>query len=141
MAGIIDAVALLRKREVRDSGLLPVVAIHGGSPAIHDYMAKLTGTSVTRVNRDYQRKPCTTHCVEPHEHLSSVSLRWSVTGAKATILLYNTLPYLRLRKFDAQDLVDLGVTQHWKSQTIEEMQALGYKIPVMREQPRARASA
>ena len=140
-AGIIDAIAILRTRDVRDSALLPVVAIHGGSPPVMAAMANATRTKITVVNRDYQRQPCVAHCHEAHTHIVSTSSRWSVTGSRATILLHNVLPYLIIQKIETQALLDIGLTQRYSGSVVKDMRDLGYAVPELREQREPRISA
>lgn len=140
MAGVLDSQGLFTLRWSRDTQL-PVVALHAGQPGTHQVLAKMTGTRVTTVTRDYDRQPCSDHCVEAHSHVDSVTVRWSVTGSRATILLFNVMPYLRIQQGAAQDLLDHGQTVGWKSQVSESMERLGFKIPGLREQPRARRTA
>lgn len=140
LAGVIDCAAILRTRDVRDSSQLPVVAIHGGSPAVLAYFAQATGTQVTITKRDYQRQPCATHCHESHTHVESTSARWSVTGSRATIMLHNVLPFLVIQRLEAQALLDIGLTVGWSSAVAEDMKRLGYKVPAMKRQPRARVA-
>lgn len=140
LAAIVDDRAVLRVRKNGDTNL-PMVAVHSASVGLQYVLAEFTGTKVTVVNRDYQRKPCALHCTERHEHSTSTSMRWSVTGSKATILLFGVIPYMRMRRAEAEDLLENGLLIPWKSSAVEEMAALGWKIPPLRNQPRARAAS
>lgn len=138
IAGLLDGRAVFREREVGDTALLPVIAVNGGSPAVNEYLGKMTGTKITRTHRDYQRKPCHIHCREAHEHSVSSSQRWSVTGAKATIMLWNISGFLKIDKPKASALLQLGLTQSWKSNAVDDMEKLGWMIPDLKDQARAR---
>lgn len=128
LAGVIDSVALLRKREVRDSGLLPAVAVHGIEPVIR-MLAKATGTHPTTTNRDYHAALCVEHCSQPHIHKVSSSLRWSLTGARATVLLAAIEPFTVMHQHDITLAVEEGLEQRWTVPPVKSMHSLGWPIP------------
>lgn len=136
-AAMIDMQAKLRVREL--SGVqLPMVALHGNFVGSLEWIATLTGTKVTKTARDYHRGACAEHCPEPHTHVKSTSARWAVSGARATILLHNLLPYLRVQRETALELIEVGKTVGYKGQVVVEMRRAGWEIPELKPQPRAR---
>lgn len=137
-AGLIDALGVLSLR-VQPGTLsdLPSVVV-SGNPVAVGWLAARTGTSVVTVKRDYTRHRCTEHCPEAHDAVKSLSSRWSVTGTRATIVLYNVLPFLTAQHEAASELVAAGLSIGWKGQVVEDMKALGWVIPTLKTQPRAR---
>lgn len=128
LAGVIDASAILRKREVRDSGLLPSVAVHGLEPVIR-MLAKATGTQPTTVSRDYHSAQCVEHCPGRHNHRVSVSLRWSLTGARATVALAAIEPFVVIQQHDVRAFVADGLEQRWTLPPVKAMAKLGWPVP------------
>lgn len=136
-AALIDTLGHLRVRELKGVQL-PMVALHGTFVRSLEFLANLTGTKVTHTERDYHRGACAEHCPEPHTHVTSKSARWSVSGARATILLHNLLPYLRVQREEALQLIEVGKTVGYKGQVVVEMRQAGWEIPELKPQPRAR---
>lgn len=128
VAGIIDTQGIIRTRTAGDTEL-PMVAVHGSNEGMLRFLGDVTGTKVTIVRRSYSKAGCAEHCAEKHQHIKSVSGRWSVTGVKATVLLHNLRPYLRLQHDDAVAAIALGVSTKFKPATIAKMQALGWDVP------------
>lgn len=129
LAGILDANAIFRVREVPGGTRLACVAVHGLPVPVLEVLAEATGTKVTIVNRDYQRAPCADHCEEQHQHVSSVSGRWSVTGAKATVLIAAVLPFLRVQQEAASEVLKVGLAAPRKPATFDKMATLGWPVP------------
>lgn len=135
-AAIIDNLAALRTRELATS-VLPVVQVSGkyGSLA---WLGELTGTKVVETRRTYLRHQCNEHCPAPHAHIESRSARWSVTGMRATIVLYTVEPFLRVQAAAARDLVAAGLAVQYQGQVVNEMHSLGWALPELPHHPRAR---
>lgn len=129
IAGILDANGLFRVRAVQSGTKLPAVYVHGLHIELLQVLADATGTAVTVIKRDYNGVRCAEHCPERHVHTISVSGRWSVTGAKATVLLHNVLPHLRVQREVAEELLAVGMDAPRKEQTIRKMKKLGWEIP------------
>lgn len=129
IAGILDANAIFRIRTTPGGTRLPGVFVHGLPGPILQVLAKHTGTKITMVTRDYQRTPCAEHCEEPHSHVVSISGRWSVTGAKATVLIAAVLPYLQAQASDAEEVLQVGLAAPRKSNTYNKMASLGWPLP------------
>lgn len=129
LAGILDANAIFRIRSTPGGTKLPAVFVHGLSVKMLEVLARYTGTKVTVVNREYPRAPCSLHCEEQHQHVVSVSGRWSVTGAKATVLIAAVLPHLRVQAEQAAEVLEVGLAAPRKATTFTKMAALGWPTP------------
>lgn len=128
VAGVIDMLGVLRTRRVGDADL-PAVMIHGSHSEMMKYLAGLTGTKITVVKRAFLRAGCVEHCKEKHQHVESVSARWSVTGAKATILLWNVRPYIKLQAEAVTEVMNVGFDAQFKPATLRKMADLGWEVP------------
>lgn len=128
VAAIIDSLGGIRTRVVGDTEL-PMVFVHGPNLPVLQYLADLTGTKVTVVTRGYSKAGCAEHCPEQHQHIHSRSGRWSVTGVKATVLLWNIRPYLRFQAEAAATAITLGLSAPFKPATPGKMLTLGWALP------------
>lgn len=128
VASVVDNIALIGERNV-NGALLPRVAVSTGNLGLLKDLGRLTGVGITSVTRSYGRAPCAEHCTERHQHIDSVTGRWILTGAKATVLLAAVRPYLRLRADEATSVIALGLTSGFKPATVTKMAALGWPIP------------
>ena len=128
IAGIIDTQGVIRTRTAGDTEL-PYVALSGPNERMLRYLASMTGTKVTITRREFVRAGCAQHCAEKHQHITSISGRWSVSGVKATVLLYNIRPYLRLQLDEAVEALVVGLTTRYKPATVQKMADLGWEIP------------
>lgn len=129
VAGIVDTWGVIRTRATDNGTLLPFVAVHSPNLGMLDLLADLTGTKVTKTQRSFMRMGCSIHCQEKHRHVQSNSGRWSLSGAKATVLLFNVLPYLRLQVPEATASLDVGLATRFKKATVQKMAQLGWKVP------------
>lgn len=138
VAALIDQFGKLRTRTVSDTEL-PEVLIQGRIGAL-GWLAELTGTRVVEIRKAYARHQCSEHCPERHTDIASVTGRWVVTGARATVVLYNVGPFMRDegKRHLASTLVWQGQTVGYKSDVVNDMARLGWRIPELRDQPRAR---
>ena len=128
LAGVLDVTGVFRTRQA-GATLLPMVAAHSTRSDLLQLIAKATGTGVTEVKRNYTRFGCDEHCTEKHVHVNHSSLRWSVTGIRAGILIFNVLPHLRLQAEPAQKVLDETADAPFKKQTALAMQNLGWTLP------------
>lgn len=137
-AALIDTLAVLKTREVNGTDL-PVLAVNSSrhTGAIK-FLCKLTGVKMVLTSRSYSRHQCTEHCPSSHLDIESRGERWMVVGAKATIVAHNVLPYLRVQREAARELVAAGRTVGYKGQVVAQMKQLGWEIPELKPQPRAR---
>lgn len=125
-AGLIDSMGSIKTRPMSTGSELTYVAISSPRLDLLDIMADLTGTSVVTVKRDYKRLGCGEHCTEAHQHVLSVTGRWSLTGAKATVFLAAIEPYLRTKKEEVRAALDLGMDAPVKPATLKKMYDLGW---------------
>ena len=139
-AALVDTLAVLSLREVNGTQL-PNVAINARHSDALSWLGEMTGTRLSTITRDYHRGACAAHCPDAHVHIVSTSGRWVVTGVKATITLHNLLPFLRVQRVAAIDLVTAGQTIGWKGHVVEQMRAAGWSIPELRPQPRSRVTS
>ena len=138
MAALVDNLAVLKVRVTHGSDL-PVIALTTSrSGQAVQFLADSTGSKVTDLVRRYNRKGCVDHCQVAHLHIDTVGHRWQVTGTKATIVLHNLLPYLRVQSDQASKLVVIGKTIGYSTPVVTQMRTLGWDIPVLKPQPRAR---
>lgn len=128
IAAVIDSQGIIRSRKTKQ-GVLPLVALHGPNIRLLQYLAGLTGTKVTITRREFLRSGCREHCPEQHQHITSESGRWSVTGAKATILLAAIRPYMRLQGYQADQAIAQGLVAPRKEATASKMTELGWPLP------------
>lgn len=136
VAAVVDNYAKLTTRVVH-SDQLPVVTIQGKLNVLH-WLAEITGVSLMTLDKDYVRHQCTEHCPDKHMPIVSWTYRWQLTGARATVVLYNIEPFMRVQAREARDLVELGRTVGFKTNVVNDMTRLGWHAPDLRKQPRAR---
>jgi hypothetical protein len=140
-AALIDNLAALRTREVGPS-VLPVIQVSGRYGSLM-WLGEVTGTKVIETSRKYQRHNCEEHCPTPHQSVESRSGRWSATGMRATIILANCEPFLRVQGERARDLIDAGLGVQYQGQVVNDMARRGWAIPDLPEHthPRVRLEA
>lgn len=136
VAALVDSFARLKVREVHETPL-PEVTIQGRIAAL-PWLADLTGVKIIEITKGYNRHQCTDHCPQAHTRIESLTGRWVLTGARATIVLFNVLPYLRVQRREALQLVGTGQTIGYKTNVVNDMKRLGWEAPDLRKQPRAR---
>lgn len=138
-AAIIDNLAALRTREIGGGSTLPVVQVSGKFGSLL-WLGEITGTRVIETSRKYTRHLCTEHCPAAHSEIESRSGRWTVTGMRATIMLYNVQRYLRVQAAAARQLIDAGLGVQYQGQVVNDMRKRGWDIPDLAPHPRARVS-
>lgn len=139
IAALLDAFALLRLRDVNGTSL-PQVTIQSKRVASLDWLAEVTGVAVMGISKDFHRHQCTDHCPTKHTRIEAKTRRWQLTGARATIVLHAVEPFMRVQGREARLLVEEGLTIGYKTDVVNEMRALGWAIPELKEQPRARVA-
>ena len=137
VAGIIDTTGVIRTRMVQDTEL-PYVAVSGSNEGMLRFLAEVTGAKVTITRRSYMKAGCSVHCKEKHQHIQSISGRWSVSGVKATVLLHNVRPFMRLQAAEAAAALDVGLRTGFKPATVQKMSDLGWSVPEFDETYRRR---
>jgi len=139
IAALVDSFAVLRVRDYRGTEL-PEVTIQGRRISALDWLAEVTGVKVVQVGKAYNRHQCSEHCPERHTHIESFTRRWQVTGARATVVLHGIEEHMRVQGRTARDLVEKGREIGYSTSVVNQMSALGWPIPELREQPRARVA-
>lgn len=129
VAGILDTQGKFRVRETPDGTRLPHVAVSCPNMALLEYLGSLTGVVPFITRRTYDRHRCTQHCKEPHQHVISASGRWSISGAKATVVLAAIEPYAHFQKSEIRELLEVGLEAPKKPATPDKMAALGWPNP------------
>lgn len=108
MAGILDLKgAVVRKVNKERATAQIVLYVQTKNVKIIDMLSRLTGTMPEPQNEknihDWMRKGCDEHCPEKHIHVNSEGYpwkmpsmsRWTITGAAAAVVLFNTVPFMR----------------------------------------------
>lgn len=129
VAGVLDTLGYFRVRETPDGTRLPHIAVSTPNVPLLAYLGELTGVTVFATTRTYDRHRCMQHCEEAHQHVVSRSSRWSVTGARATIVLAAIRPYVRLHADDVDELLAVGMDAPRKPVTPKKMSTLGWPNP------------
>lgn len=135
-AGVLDVAGVFRTRQSGPS-VLPMVAAHSTSSDLLGFLSGITGVGVTEVKRNYTRFGCDEHCAEKHIHVNHSSLRWSVTGVRAGIVLFNIEPFLHLQGDKAREVLTETGDAPFRKPTVEAMAKLGWAIPESMSPPPA----
>ena len=124
--GVIDSIGLIRLRETDAGSSLASVSVSTALVPIAERLASLTGTKVTTVHRSYNRLGCSSHCTEPHLHVSSTTARWSLTGARALTFLNAIRPFLSVKAELADEVIAASKDAPSKPRTTQKMATLGW---------------
>lgn len=135
IAGILDIMARITTMETTDGTRLPLVAVSTTDTGILNYLGEVSGITPFLTHRSYDKHRCIEHCETAHEHVVSTSGRWSVSGAKATIILHNVRPFLRMQLDAAEDALEVGLVAPFKPATPAKMVELGWKVPASMKAP------
>ena len=132
MAAVVDVLGLIRVREYNGT-VLPVLQMHGNYLPVFEKFGKWTETKVIATKRDYTKAGCAEHCKEKHQHVVSVSARWSVTGQKARIVLEALMPYLTVKQDKAKTVLLVTERARYKAATTTKMRELQKSNPAQYE--------
>lgn len=135
VAAILDSQAVIRTRDAAGVSY-PYVALSGSNAPLLRFLAGVTGMKAVVTRRSYAKAGCAEHCKEKHLHVVSESGRWSISGAKATVVLAAVLPYLRLQVEEARGALLVGLSAPFKSATLRQMDRLGWPIPEFNREER-----
>lgn len=129
-AGVLDSQARIRVTATGSSkALLPWIAVSSPSTVLTDALSEASGVRAFIRDRESNAHRCAEHCTSKHDHRRSLRSVWQVSGARATIILSASLPYLRMQVQEAREAVAAGLTaQHW-GETPSKMAALGWPVP------------
>lgn len=128
VAALLDAFGRLTSRALSTGVELPEVSIQGRVAAL-DWLAEVTGTKVVEIPKGYNKHQCAEHCTERHTRVDSMTRRWVVTGARATIVLHNVEPFLRVHGALARNLVWVGQRVGYKDAVARDMAGRGWTVP------------
>ncbi len=130
LAGVLDTRAVVRTRLVPGSvSVLPFLAVSCGDVDLLSWLGSLTGVRVTTTARGYDKHRCLEHCTKAHEHIRSVSGRWSLTGVRATVVLCATREWVRFHEEAWDRGIVAGLEAPRKPAVLQKMAALGWPVP------------
>ncbi len=129
LAGVVDVLGRIWSRPSSNGRRLPLLEINGNRPELLAWLGEITSTDIIPTSRDYMRSGCEEHCPQQHVHTISNSTRWSVTGAKATIVLFNIEPFIFLRRPEVEFALGLGMMAEMRAQTVRDMKTNGWAVP------------
>lgn len=131
-AGVLDARAHMRL-EANRGHPQPRLRVTTNRLSLLQAMSQMTGTKVRVDDKGYSRTQCAVHCGKKHVHIVSQSSYWNADCNRATIILFNCLPYLKAQKDEAQTLYDVGIQSYsaTRNGTAGSMQRLGWALPVL----------
>lgn len=130
MAGIVESRGHV---EINDRHGTPQarVRITTARVALLEEFARLAGTKVVMGARTYQRRACSEHCEEPHQHIAWQSASVTIDSARAYIVLRAIEPYLKASS-DKIKLALVAGAQAWppkRGNTLAQMKKLGWPEP------------
>lgn len=137
-AALVDTFATLKLRALPSGTDLPEVVLQGKRIAALDWLAAVTGSKVAVIGKDFHRHQCSEHCPDKHTRIESSTRRLVLSGARATIVLHALAPFMRVQGAEARRLADAGRVLGYKTNVVNDMRRLGWAVPELREQPRAR---
>jgi len=126
VAGVLDSLGRVRIRETDEGTKLAVVAISSPDLGLLRHIAGLTGVRVVRVQRQYDRVGCDTHCDRRHLHVQSDTGRWELVGARAVVVLRNVRPYVVRLGSEIDAVLDVTADAPSKKATVRKMVELGW---------------
>jgi len=128
IAGVVDVRANIAVKLFGGTEL-PFVSVSTPDLKLVAFLAHSSDMSPVTVKRDYLRVGCTDHCSEQHLHVKSETARWSVSGAKATIILAAVQPFTRIQVAAVDEALECGLRAPRKASTPAKMSALGWPLP------------
>jgi hypothetical protein len=130
LAGVLDTRAVVRVRVLPGNGtVLPYVAMSCGDAELLRWLGEISGVKSIVTSRDYDKHRCLEHCERAHEHIRSVSGRWSLTGVRATVVLVATRPWVRFGEEKWDRGIAAGLAAPRKEGVLRKMTALGWPVP------------
>lgn len=129
VSALIDIQGKITLMETQQNTSLPLLTVSCPNLPLLEFLGSLTQMKPVVTRRSYDKHRCSLHCEEAHEHVTSVSGRWSVSGAKATVVLAAILPYAKFQKIEIEEVLKVGLAAPRKKATPLKMQELGWPIP------------
>lgn len=96
VAGVVDARAHI---DVHPTRVRVRVTTRRGD--LLQWLAARTGVTVHIDERGYERRACSAHCQDRHQHIERQSAYWNVDGLRAGIVLAACLPWLVDQRYEA----------------------------------------
>jgi hypothetical protein len=130
LAGVLDTRAVVRVGLVGGSqNPLPFVAMSCGDAALLRWLGQIAGVRSIVTARTFDRHRCLEHCTKAHDHVTSVSGRWSLSGVRATVVLSATREWVRFHQEAWARAIEVGLEANRKEGTVRKMSALGWPLP------------
>lgn len=130
VAGVLDTRAVVKTRLAPGTEtVLPHIMLSSGDAQLLQWLAQITAVRSIVTSRKYDKHRCLEHCTQAHDHITSVSGRWSLTGAKATVVLWGTRGHVRFHAEAWDRALQAGLTASRKPATVAKMKALGWPLP------------
>jgi hypothetical protein len=130
IAGVIDARGHIEAHN-RHGHVQPRVRITTRHTPLLETLARFCGNKVVLDDRGYSRRPCGDHCTQAHSHIVRQSKQWTVDSARATVVLYNVVPFMYAQKTEAPLALEAGLNRYppARGDLPAQMVALGWSLP------------
>jgi len=130
LAGVLDTRAVVRVGLVGGSqSPLPFVAMSCGDAVLLRWLGQIAGVRSIVTSRQFDRHRCLEHCDKAHDHVTSVSGRWQLSGVRATVVLSATEEWVRFHRESWREAIEVGLEANRKDGTVRKMEALGWPLP------------
>lgn len=130
IAGVIDARGHIEAHN-RHGHIQPRVRITTRHMPLLSALAGFCGNKIVLDERGYSRRPCGDHCVDQHSHVVRQSAQWTVDSARATVVLYNVVPFMHAQREEATLALEAGLQRFppARGDLPAQMLALGWVLP------------
>lgn len=129
VAAVVDTFARIKIRPTEAGTLIPTITISNPHRSMLAFMGQMTATKSFEVEKSYSKHRCGEHCPSRHEKIVSNSGRWSISGAKATVMLSAIQPYVRFQDEEVAEALEAGLAATKKAHTVASMQKIGWPLP------------
>jgi hypothetical protein len=130
IAGVIDARGHIESHN-RHGHVQPRVRVTTRNVELLGTLARFCGNKVVLDERGYDRRPCGDHCTSQHQHMVRQSASWTVDSARATVVLFNVVPFLYAQRTTASLALEAGLKRFppARGDLVPQMVALGWELP------------
>jgi len=108
---------------------LPFVALSCGDAPLLRWLGQITGVRSVVTERKFDRHRCLEHCDKAHDHVTSVSGRWQLSGVRATVVLTACVEWVKFHRERWERAIEVGLEAPRKEGTVKKMEALGWPLP------------
>lgn len=129
VAAIIDTTARIKELKTSSGVMIPVIHLSNANFGLLRYLGRITDVQPLFLERKWSRHKCSEHCPDRHQEARSVSGRWSISGAKATMILAAIQPHVMFQKAVVRESIALGLDAPRKQATVRKMINLGWPVP------------